>query len=342
MAESCKRPLAEPIEFRWHARLPSDLATAWDNAWAMLDLHPFQHRELAETRAMVHGQSSGYMTGEAGGRLVFGGAMQIRSAWPWPPRFAFSRGPWAVDAETLRLGLTALPDASPFIQQPMAVRIDPHLPLPENNLDIGMQSSGYAIALPELHRHTVKIDLTLSEKQLLAGFRSLTRRHLRKSGSFGLTTRPGTAADIADYLALHRPAATRNHYGLQNPAWLHALMASGLGYLVISKAQGRMVGGAWFLAGSRTLHYLYGATDAEFAGPALYEAFWQALTMARGLGLTSFDLGGLPLDHPGIAFFKQGFGGQVCHFSEEWERVLRPHAYHSWQWVRQRRLFART
>ncbi|MBC7543479.1 MAG: GNAT family N-acetyltransferase [Candidatus Sericytochromatia bacterium] len=318
----------------WHDTLTGLEAAAWDEAWKRMDLHPFQHRQLAIDRAHCHGQELRFVTGWQDRELVFGAAVQVRKSWPWPPRLAVTRGPWAVDETSLVAGLHQLLALFPPGLQPMSLRVDPHLPLPALTAASGLADLGFAPAPAELHQQTIRCDVSGSEADMLAGFRTLTRRMIKKAGNAGLSTEFGTADDLASYLVMHGTAASQKGYGQPQTDWCKALLGSGLAWLALTRQGDRVVGGGVFARGARTVHYLYGATDPQFEGPALYDVFWSVMRHAKALGCSVFDLGGLPDAEDGIAFFKRGWGGREVRFLTERERVVQPLALGTWTWVR--------
>jgi hypothetical protein len=327
------RPKSTPA-LTWHQSLTAADAATWDVQWQALDLHPLQHRTLAEARAHTYGQGVLYAIGSVGEDLVFGAAVQVRQSGPWPPRFAVQRGPWAVNEDCLIAGLEQMVLTPPPGRRPMTLRIDPHVAQPCESLETRLANLGFVSVPPELHQQTIVCDLTPKQEERRKGYRTLTRRMLTKAGTLGLTTAMGGKADIAAYLAMHRRAAGEKGYGVPDEAWLEVLVASGVGWLVLTRHEDQLVGGGLFALGSKTVHYLYGATDPDFDGPALYDTFEWVMDQGALVGRTRFDLGGLPSADDGIAFFKRGWGGSAGAFSTERERTLRALALGTYRLVR--------
>jgi hypothetical protein len=63
-------------------------------------------------------------------------------------------------------------------------------------------------------------------------------------------------------------------------------------------------------------------TEAGATLRANYLLKWEAIRSSREQGATSYDLWGLV--HPGIAHFKQGFGGQEIEYIGAWDLALSP------------------
>jgi hypothetical protein len=322
------------VKVTWHPTLTDSLTAAWDERWQALDLHPLQHRSLAEARAKAYGQGLLFALGHENDALVFGAAVQVRRSGPWPPRFAVQRGPWAVDQEHLLAGMQQMIETRPPGRRPMTLRIDPHAVKPCDDLEQRLVNLGFATVSAELHQQTIVCDLTTTPDERRKSYRTLTRRMLKKAASLGLVTSLGDRSEVEAYLTMHRRAAGAKGYGVPDERWLMALLDSGAAWLVLTRQEDRLVGGGMFALGSHTVHYLYGATDPDFDGPALYDTFEWVIQRATDDDRRRFDLGGLPSDDDGVAFFKRGWGGQKIAFSAEGERVLRPWADRTWQVVR--------
>lgn len=216
----------------------------------------------------------------------------------------------------------------------MTLRIDPHVPRPCGDLDRAMDELGFAEVPAELHQQTIICDLNLSDVERRQTYRTLTRRMLKKAASMNLKTIHADASEIGAYLAMHRRAAGQKGYGVPDQRWLEALLASESAWLVLTRHEGNLVGGGVFALGAHTVHYLYGATDPGFDGPALYDTFAWVMQQASTGGRRWFDLGGLPHEDDGVAFFKRGWGGREVAFSTEQELVMRPFANRTYGLVR--------
>lgn len=322
------------MKLTWHETLEPPLAAAWDEARDHLDLHPFQDRNVATARAAFFHQGLRFVTGHEGNDLVFGAAVAMRRSGPWPPRLAITRGPWAVDDRTLTDGILRLADSWPW-RSPMSLRIDPHRPLPANDLETALVESGFASVPAEFHQATVCVDLTLDADAMWRSVRSTARNQIRRAER-ELTSTIGGLADAAEYIAFHAVAAEDKGYRSLDEGWLESLLQTGRAWLVLNRCDGKLVGAGVFGLGGRTVHYLYGARDRSFRGPSFYGAFWHVIQHAKAQGFARCDLGGLPYHNEGVAFFKRAFGGQELMFTDERECILRPVAQAGWHHFRNR------
>jgi lipid II:glycine glycyltransferase (peptidoglycan interpeptide bridge formation enzyme) len=74
--------------------------------------------------------------------------------------------------------------------------------------------------------------------------------------------------------------------------------------------------------GGRVVEPYGGMTEAGATLRANYLLKWEAIRSSREQSATSYDLWGLV--HPGIAHFKQGFGGQEIEYIGAWDLALSP------------------
>jgi CelD/BcsL family acetyltransferase involved in cellulose biosynthesis len=92
--------------------------------------------------------------------------------------------------------------------------------------------------------------------------------------------------------------------------WTH-LLQPGDGYLLLAHADSEPVAGAVFLAGTSTITYKYGASDAAFwrLRPN-HLLFWHALRTACEDGYRWFDFGRSDLSDRGLRDFKSGWAAE--------------------------------
>jgi lipid II:glycine glycyltransferase (peptidoglycan interpeptide bridge formation enzyme) len=217
----------------------------------------------------------------------------------------------------------------------MSIRLDPHQPHPAGALAATLAAEGFKETPAELHQRTVCVDLTQSSETMWKGFRSTARNQIRHAEK-ELSTTFATVAEVPTYIAMHAAAAEDKGYETLDTGWLTTLLQTGRCLLVLSRLDDRVVGGGVFGLGGQTVHYLYGARDRAYRGPAFYAAFWEMIRHAKEQGFARFDVGGLPDDNEGVSFFKRAFGGQEVTFTEEQELVIRSMAHASWHQIRHR------
>jgi hypothetical protein len=329
------------MEVTLHTAMDDALAAAWDDACRELVVSPFQDRIGSAVRAASHDQSLVYAVGRRQGEVVFGAAISFRRRWPLPDRLTVTRGPWAVDSTTLLDGIADLSgEWQRRFGMPMSLHLDPHLDDAAGDVQDRLQAYGFDVAATsDFHPRTVQVNLDLPEDALRNGFRELTRRMLKKAEKEGVVSRFGEPEDINAYLSLHGAAAAEKGYGQPHGPWLLAAIAADRGLLVLTEHGGELIGGAFILRGPASLYYMYGATKPGYRGPASYHAMWHLMRWGRSVGIRRFDLGAVPEEHDGIAFFKRGFGGTEVIAMPEMELIYRPATNRLWQTIKAWRSF---
>jgi CelD/BcsL family acetyltransferase involved in cellulose biosynthesis len=190
--------------------------------------------------------------------------------------------------------------------------------------DAGIETFELRAALPAadgVHPHSDAVSHTTpladSPDDIFARFhKSQVQRNLRRAErERKLTIRPGERArDLTEsYYGLH--VQTRRRLGMPaqprrffNALWSHVL-APGHGQLLLAETVGGLpVAGAVLLAGTRTLTYKYGASDATFwhLRPN-HLLFWHALRNACEDGYEKFDWGRTDIPDRGLRAFKSGW-----------------------------------
>jgi CelD/BcsL family acetyltransferase involved in cellulose biosynthesis len=128
--------------------------------------------------------------------------------------------------------------------------------------------------------------------------------------------RAGSARDLTrSFYGLHVQTRRRQGMPVQprrffEALWTH-LLEPGDGYLLLAHADKEPVAGAVFLAGTNTITYKYGASDAAFwrLRPN-HLLFWHALRTACEDGYRWFDFGRSDLPDRGLRDFKSGWAAQ--------------------------------
>jgi CelD/BcsL family acetyltransferase involved in cellulose biosynthesis len=128
--------------------------------------------------------------------------------------------------------------------------------------------------------------------------------------------RADNARDLTrSFYGLHVQTRRRQGMPVQPRRFFEALwtylLEPGDGYLLLAYADGEPVAGAVFLAGTSTITYKYGASDAAFwrLRPN-HLLFWHALRGACENGYRWFDFGRSDLPDRGLRAFKSGWAAE--------------------------------
>jgi CelD/BcsL family acetyltransferase involved in cellulose biosynthesis len=159
------------------------------------------------------------------------------------------------------------------------------------------------------------IDLTPSLEDLWEGVRKTARYEVRR------TVREGAELclaqderDLREWFLLHLRLRKYKHRLLAQPyvffesLW-RAFVESGQGFLLLARAEGRVVAGSLFLVWKDGCYYKFNASDSDVRGFRPNNALlWHGMVEAKARGCRFLDLGRSSLHQEGLVAFKAGFG----------------------------------
>ena len=162
------------------------------------------------------------------------------------------------------------------------------------------------------HRLALEPD---ADAVLARASKSQVRRGIAKARREGVVATPGTdRAALADFYELHLQTRRRQAVPVQPKDFIlsfEELFARGLGYVMISRHEGRAIAAAVFLTYGGTLTYKYGASDEEFLSlRPNHVLFAEAIRRGCEAGLRELDFGRTDPDNEGLARFKRSWAAQ--------------------------------
>ncbi len=172
------------------------------------------------------------------------------------------------------------------------------------------------------------IDLDRSEAELWSDVYKSSRRYANGARKRGCRVREGGEADLPAFYDILVETAVRS--GFIPRAFeayrdvYRAFAAEGRALLLIgSLPDGRDVSSKLILTcGGRAAQLYGGLTDAGGEVRAGHYFEWEAILRCKAAGARVFDMWGRST--PGIAHFKQGFGGRVVEYGGTWDLVVNP------------------
>ena len=243
------------------------------------------------------------------------------------------------------------------------VMIEPDLEdLPANRellLNLGLQPSQLSIQ----PRSTIRVDLTVTEDELLAGMKSKWRYNTRKAYRSGVRIRMGTAEDVGLFQFLMEETGRRQGFDTHSLAYHQtALDSMGSSHLkmFLAEVAGDTVAAIIVAHVGKGAWYPWGASSSRqrktMPNFALHHA---AMLWAKSQGAIYYDLWGIPNPLGELALqerlygaskawpkslpialerlpskdlwsvyrLKQGFGGQIIHLVGAWDLPVQPFAY---------------
>lgn len=161
-----------------------------------------------------------------------------------------------------------------------------------------------------LMSHTLVVDLTQSDEQILANMAKNHRYYVRRSGKDPeLEIRRVTSpADLAAIMTVYHETAERDGFALHPDAYYRDIMEEfgGDSFLFASYHDGKPCAFLWDVVSDRTAFELYGGSDEiGRKRSANYALKWAMIQALKERGVTRYDLNGLLND--AINYFKEGF-----------------------------------
>ncbi len=213
------------------------------------------------------------------------------------------------------------------------VRIRPQLLATAENLQI---LSGLGFKKSPMHlaaEHTVMIDLTKSEEELLGEMRRQTRYEVRRAGKLGITVEKSNDKKIfEEFQKVQAETARRQNFV---PPTLETLLAEReafgeniMIYKAVNAEKQPIAYGLIIRGGREGDYYEAASTELNRKLPGAYALLWQAMRDLKADGYARFNLWGIaPAGQPnhryaGVTTFKTGFGGEVVEFVPAHDLVI--------------------
>ena len=211
-------------------------------------------------------------------------------------------------------------------------RVRPQLPDTEANRQL-FAELGFQRAPMHLHaEHTIIIDLTQSEADLLAGMRRQTRYEVRRAEKQGIVVEKlSSEAIYREFQAVQAETAKRQGFippdletllaecaAFGEKAWIYRAVLDGL----------PVAYGLILVCGREAEYFEAASTDLNRKHPGSTAILWQAMRDLKAMGLERFNLWGIaPEGQPehryaGVTTFKKGFGGEVVTYLPAQDLVL--------------------
>lgn len=213
------------------------------------------------------------------------------------------------------------------------IRIRPQLPADSDNLkmleDLGLKKSPMHLAA----EHTVMIDLTKSEDDLLAEMRRQTRYEVRRSAKLGIKVVADNSEQIfKEFHKVQLETARRQNFV---PPSLKTLLAEREAFgkdatiYVAETTEGEKIAYGLVICGGKEGDYYEAAsTQLNRKLPGAYALLWQAMRDLKKQGYERFNLWGIaPANQPnhryaGVTTFKTGFGGEIVEYVPAHDLVI--------------------
>lgn len=187
-------------------------------------------------------------------------------------------------------------------------------------------------------RNTCTLDLTPSEDDLLAAFKSKTRYNIRLAGRKGIVVQPGSAETLPTLVEMYMGTAARNKFAVRPKRYYldlwHSMIDAGMAQPLIARYEGTPVAAVILVAYGELALYMVGAsTHIERRRMPNHLLQWEAIRWAKARGCTTYDFWGAPDEFVetdsmwGVWRFKRGFNPVVRRHIGAWDYPVRPILY---------------
>ena len=218
------------------------------------------------------------------------------------------------------------------------VRVRPQLVNNQENLQI---LAGLGLKKAPMHlaaEHTVMIDLTKSEDELLANMRRQTRYEVRRATKQGIIVdRNNDEAIFKEFRKVQAETAKRQGFIPPNLKTLIAekeAFGENIAIYVARTTDGEPIAyGMIIKNGKEGDYYEAASTPLNRKMPGAYALLWQVMKSLKSEGYERFNLWGIaPAGQPnhryaGVTTFKTGFGGEVVEYVPEHDLVINKIGY---------------
>ena len=173
--------------------------------------------------------------------------------------------------------------------------------------------------------HTVMIDLSKSESQLLADFRRQTRYEVRRAEKLGIFVVEKSRDDaiLQEFHQTQLQTAKRQHFippVMKELKSLQAAFGDDLKlYVAYNKEQQPIAYGIILIDGEEADYYEAASTPLNYKLPGAYALQWQVIRDLKAQGLKRYNLWGIAPEgqkqhrYAGVTTFKTGFGPRLTY-----------------------------
>jgi lipid II:glycine glycyltransferase (peptidoglycan interpeptide bridge formation enzyme) len=182
---------------------------------------------------------------------------------------------------------------------------------------------GFKKVKPVQPAKTLLLDLAKSEEELLAQMQQKTRYNIRLAAKKGVTLKVCQTEEFPVFYDLLADTYSRKGKKLYSREYFHQLYHDHLTKIYFAEYQGKFLCANMIVFYGDTVTYLHGGSsesDKNIMAPHLLQ--WETIKKAKELGYKYYDFWGIEDRYPGVARFKQGFGGFEVEYSGAWDWPL--------------------
>ena len=243
---------------------------------------------------------------------------------------------WDGDIKALRFFLKEIAKLAER-EKCVFVRMRPNIPDTEQHRKLAERLKLVKSPMHLHAEHTVMLDITKSEEELMTEMRRQTRYEVRRAQKLGIKVSYETSEKaFNDFYDLQLETAERQGF---IPSTRHLIMAQHEVFGEKARIYTAMLDGKVLAKGEILLQApeaIYHEAASTLDGrklPGAYALQWQIIQDAKALGLKRYNLFGIaPPNSPhhryaGVTTFKTGFGGEQLAYLSAHDLVIKPFHY---------------
>jgi len=203
-------------------------------------------------------------------------------------------------------------------------------------------------------RHTLLVDLTLSEEDLLKRLRPKIRYNIRLAQRKQVQVRFSTdSRDLESFLELSRTVTARSSFRYHPDTYYRAILSelgpSGMAEIAVAEHGGDVLAAHLMIYFGQVATYAHGASSSlkrEYMAPT--KLYWETILRAKQKGCASYDFFGVAppdagADHPwsGVSRLKLGFGGERQDYIGAYDFIFDQNLYQLFNIARRAKSFFR-
>jgi lipid II:glycine glycyltransferase (peptidoglycan interpeptide bridge formation enzyme) len=201
-----------------------------------------------------------------------------------------------------------------------------------------------SVSLSTAPRATVLVDLSKTNKELLASMRKKTRQNIRVSLRSGIKVREGTGADLNSFYSLYEAGSKRNNFIPFRKKYLldlwNILDSKQMIKLFIAEYEGKDISALIVVLFRDTIYACLSGWSGQYANLQPNDALeWNAILWAKSNGFKFYDLCGIEIEAArarlkgdpipehlkrSATFYKLGFGEKIQIFPQNYVYISNP------------------
>ncbi len=170
---------------------------------------------------------------------------------------------------------------------------------------------------------TIVLDLSKSEDELLSDMRSKHRQYIRKSQRNGVCIETGTDENIDDFIQIIDAIKKERGYLMHESDYYRKVWKyfrqEDSAHMFIAKVQGKIVGTYMLIFSKDNTYEMFGGCNREGRNLlANYALKWESIKYSKSIGKKYYDQWGAEFVYEGLVQFKEGFGGKVVEYPDQY------------------------